>query len=144
MNIKIHLEFIKNSDELIAENAKRDLVEIYKILSANFLQNRIKSHSQNSLNEVFYNELLYIIGLEEKGRSNNKILVQSSEYQAGSLIENTITKLRTEDVLYHLNEPEAYGKTENEQLFNVALELVITWLSRIFFSQSFGSQIDEL
>ncbi len=128
-----HLELIKNGEDLIKEKTTRELVEIYKILSADFLLKKVEIKTQNILNEGFYYELLYIIGLAEKGRGGNKILARCEEPNSGSLIENIITKLRTEDVLYHLYYPKDYGETENEQYFNVALELAITWLNRIFF-----------
>jgi hypothetical protein len=134
-----HLELLKNDHgilgaaELIQEKMKRELVEIYKILSPDFLKNNLQNEVKNTLNETFYYELLHIIGLEEKGRGNNKILVRCENPHVGSLIENTITKLRTEDVLYHLQNVETYGNSESEQYFKVALELVITWLNRIFF-----------
>ena len=134
-----HLELLKNdhgvlgTGELIQEKTKRELVEIYKILSPDFLKNNLQNEAKNTLNKTFYYELLHIIGLEEKGRGNNKILVRCESPNIGSLIENTIIKLRTEDVLYHLQNKKTYGNTESEQYFKVALELVITWLNRIFF-----------
>lgn len=128
-----HLELLKNQDNLIQEKTKRELVNIYKILSPDFLKNNLQNKTKNTLNETFYYELLHIIGLEETGRGNNKILMRCENPHAGSLIENTIIKLRTEDVLYHLKNLETFGNTEAEQYFNVALELVLTWLNRIFF-----------
>jgi hypothetical protein len=52
---------------------------------------------------------------------------------SGSLIENAITILKSEDCLSHLPKRSDYGTTPDEQLFNISLELSVTWINRILF-----------
>ncbi|WP_373511854.1 DNA methyltransferase, partial [Persicitalea sp.] len=59
----------------------------------------------------------------------------------GSLLENTIIELQTSGKLSHLTDPGQYGRTHDEQLFSVALELCITWVNRILFLKLLESQL---
>ena len=74
-----------------------DLIDLYKILSPEHLLNKKFANDSNSLNTDFYNELLYIIGLEESKDPAKKVIRRISEDNRndGSLIENTISKLKT-------------------------------------------------
>ena len=76
-----------------------DLIDLYKILSPEHLLNKKFVNDSNSLNTDFYNELLYIIGLEESKDSAKKIIsrINLAERNEGSLIENTISKLKTKN-----------------------------------------------
>ena len=123
------LNYKKNIED---ENPKNDeeLIDLYKILSPEHLLNKKFANDSNSLNTDFYNELLYIIGLEESKETAKKTIrrINEAERNEGSLIENTISKLKTKKYLGFENNEE----TEN-QYYEIALELCITWLNRILF-----------
>ncbi|MBC7641479.1 MAG: Eco57I restriction-modification methylase domain-containing protein [Flavobacterium sp.] len=119
-------------------NNDNDLIDLYKILSPEHLLNKKFVNDSNSLNVDFYNELLYIIGLEESKDTAKKTIrrINDAERNEGSLIENTISKLKTKKYFgYENNEA-----TEN-QYYEVALELCITWLNRILFLKLLESQL---
>lgn len=119
-------------------NDDDDLIDLYKILSPEHLLNKKFVNDSNSLNTDFYNELLYIIGLEESKDTAKKTIrrINEAERNEGSLIENTISKLKTKKYFgYENNEA-----TEN-QYYEVALELCITWLNRILFLKLLESQL---
>lgn len=97
----------------------KDLRYIYKIFSPYFLLKKPLQNDANTLNKNFYDELLYILGLKETTTNGKKLLVRA--HIQGSMIENTILKLQTECDL------------SKKHLFDIALELNITWLNRILF-----------
>ena len=131
------LDYRKNIEDSNPKNDD-DLIDLYKILSPEHLLNKKFANDSNSLNTDFYNELLYIIGLEESKETSKKTIrrINEAERNDGSLIENTISKLKTKKYLgYELNE-----ETEN-QYYEIALELCITWLNRILFLKLLESQL---
>lgn len=119
-------------------NDDEDLIDLYKILSPEHLLNKKFANDSNSLNTDFYNELLYIIGLEESKETAKKTIrrINEAERNPGSLIENTISKLKTKKYFGFDTTEEA----EN-QYYEVALELCITWLNRILFLKLLESQL---
>ncbi|MFK7949283.1 MAG: hypothetical protein AB8G11_16955 [Saprospiraceae bacterium] len=123
------------------KNATEKLIEIYKIFSPKFLLKQSRQEDISLFNEAFYYELLYILGLEEQRIGTKKIIARCATPQIGSLLENVIVKLKTEDLIYDLRYPEDYGETEEEQYFNVALSLLITWLNRILFLKILEAQL---
>ena len=131
------LEYKKIIDDNNLENDEQ-LIDLYKILSPEHLLNKSFSNDSNSLNVDFYNELLYIIGLEESKESSKKIIRRSelANRNEGSLIENTISKLKSKKYFGFANNDE----TEN-QYYETALELCITWLNRILFLKLLESQL---
>ncbi|GHV05967.1 hypothetical protein AGMMS50229_09930 [Campylobacterota bacterium] len=56
------------------------------------------------------------------------------------MIENAINIIDRQDKLRHLN-VEEHGKTKEEQLFAVALDLSITWINRVLFLKLLEAQI---
>lgn len=100
------------------------LKNIYKLLSPTHLLKLYNDNDSNSLNKNFYYELLHILGLEETKDGGKKIIGRKNETnrEDGSLLENTILKLST-----------THGVEEENKLFEIALELNITWLNRILF-----------
>ena len=57
------------------KRSEKELVALYKLLSADCLLKNFNPNDANSLNRDFYNELLYILGLEEsKDRSGRDCL----------------------------------------------------------------------
>lgn len=128
------------------ENKKRsrtDLIQLYKVLSPYFLLKEKFADDSNTLNKKFYAELLHILGLEEiKDKSKQRIQrVEKERRQAGSLIENTITILKTKDSLRHIDNADVYGVEREQQYFNVALELCLTWVNRVLFLKLLEAQL---
>ena len=132
-------EIIKNAD--IQDDNK--LIALYKIFSPEHLLKLPFANDSNNLDKTFYNELLHIIGLEETKEGSKKIIGRKTEKKRnpGSLIENCITILKSEDCLSQLQKLSDYGNDKEEQLFNIALELVITWINRILFLKLLEGQL---
>ena len=124
--------------------AENKLINLYKLFSPQHLLKIPHANDSNTLDTGFYNELLHILGLEEKTESGKKIIKRIGEKNrnSASLIENTIKILETENRLKHIAErKERYGKTPKEQIENVALELNIMWINRILFLKLLEAQL---
>jgi hypothetical protein len=128
---------IKEYDTILRNNKKeddRELSALLKILSPQHLLKIVTPNDSNSLNERFYKELLHIIGLEEAREGTKNVIRRKKESRnAASLIELTIDAILTEDLLHKLPDQTIYGATKDERVFNVSLELCITWINRILF-----------
>ncbi|OGU54016.1 MAG: type II restriction endonuclease, partial [Ignavibacteria bacterium RBG_13_36_8] len=133
--------------ESTIKNANREddnkLIALYKILSPEHLLKLPFANDSNNLDKTFYNELLHIIGLEETKEGSKKLIGRKNEKKRnpGSLIENSITILEYEDCLPQLPKLSEFGNNKEEQLFNIALELVITWINRILFLKLLEGQL---
>ena len=125
-----------------ATDDDKELVALYKILSPQYLLKIASPNDSNTLNERFYKELLHIIGLEEaKEGSKNVIRRKKENKNAASLIELTIEALKTEDIFHRNPDIKVYGENKEEQTFNIALELCITWINRILFLKLLEGQL---
>ncbi|MGN8496966.1 DUF7149 domain-containing protein [Helicobacter pylori] len=91
---------------------KENLALIYQALSPNFLLKIPKYSDANTLNKDFYEELLYILGLEEQN-DKGKILIKPSRTQ------NSLS--------YALK--EQYKNLDDEEV----MALLIAWNNRILF-----------
>ncbi|MCQ2769512.1 class I SAM-dependent DNA methyltransferase [Helicobacter pylori] len=91
---------------------KENLALIYQALSPNFLLKIPKYSDANTLNKDFYEELLYILGLEEQNEKG-KILIKPSRTQ------NSLS-----DAL-----KEQYTDLDDEEV----MALLIAWNNRILF-----------
>ncbi|SHJ98068.1 type II restriction m6 adenine DNA methyltransferase, Alw26I/Eco31I/Esp3I family [Tangfeifania diversioriginum] len=136
---------IREFEKIIRNSNPRDdnkLVALFKLFSPEHLLKLPFVNDSNSLDRGFYTELLHIIGLQETKSGGKKLIGRKAENDrnAGSLIENTITILKYEDCLSQLKASD-YGATKEEQLYNVALELVITWINRILFLKLLEGQL---
>jgi len=120
----------------------RKLIALYKFLSPVHLLKLPFSNDNNQLNKEFYAELLHIIGLEEITQDKRRLIVRKEEIgrEDGSIIENAIERIDIKNKLDNLS-VEQFGKTKEEQLFGVALDLAITWINRILFLKLLESQI---
>ncbi|MBI5485110.1 MAG: Eco57I restriction-modification methylase domain-containing protein [Deltaproteobacteria bacterium] len=118
---------------------QKRLIALYKILSPTHLLKQSFSNDSNSLNREFYSELLHIIGLEEVKDKGKKLIRRKPEGSRndGSLLENTINVLNVRHRLPPLPEGEGRG----ERVFDVALELCITWLNRLLFLKLLEGQL---
>lgn len=136
---------IRDYEMVLRNEDKTDdkkLIALQKLLSPHFLLKEPFTKDSNALNEQFYKELLYIIGLEEvKSGTKNIIRRKEKNRQAGSLIENTMNILLTEDILYKVKDRTIFGQTKDEQLFGIALELSLTWINRILFLKLLEGQL---
>ncbi|MGY6530395.1 MAG: class I SAM-dependent DNA methyltransferase [Cyanobacterium sp.] len=119
------------------------LNDLYKFLSPYHLLKLPFSNDSNSLDEGFYSELLHIIGLTEIKEGSKKVIrrLPLDKRLEGTLLENTINQLKTYNKLDNVEKIDNFGTTEEEQLFNVALELVITWINRILFLKLLEAQL---
>uniref|UniRef100_UPI0038FD0C14 type IIG restriction enzyme/methyltransferase n=1 Tax=Helicobacter pylori TaxID=210 RepID=UPI0038FD0C14 len=79
---------------------KENLVLIYQALSPNFLLKIPKYSDANTLNKDFYEELLYILGLEEQN-DKGKILIKPSrtENSLSAALKYSYTNLDDEEVM---------------------------------------------
>ncbi len=136
---------IREYDIILRNNKKeddRELIALFKILSPQHLLKIATPNDSNSLDEKFYKELLHIIGLEEaREGTKNVIRRKNTNRNAASLIELTIDAITTEDLLYKLPDQAVYGASKEERLFNVGLELCITWINRILFLKLLEGQL---
>lgn len=126
------------------ENLKDDLklIDIYKVLSPVHLLKLPFANDSNSLDKRFYSELLHLIGLEEEKEGGKKLIRRKKKPDPGSLLENTINMLEAEDRLHKLPGNGAdFGEKKEERLFNIALELCITWINRILFLKLLEGQL---
>lgn len=106
------------------------LSAVCRLLSPHFLLGK-RRRDANDMNEEFYNELLYIIGLEEKRDKDNVTIGRLPEGQReeGSLLESTLSWLVAHDEL------------SDDQRYDMALELVLTWVNRLLFIKLVESQV---
>jgi hypothetical protein len=127
------------------DNPKDDtkLISLFKLLSPEHLLKLPFSNDSNSLDKRFYGELLHIIGLVESKDGGKKIIGRnkSGERNTGSFLENAIIQLDSLDKINRLDNPSHFGTTHEERLFNVGLELGITWINRILFLKLLEAQL---
>ncbi|MFP6121269.1 class I SAM-dependent DNA methyltransferase [Helicobacter pylori] len=101
---------------------KENLALIYQALSPNFLLKIPKYSDANTLNKDFYEELLYILGLEEQN-DKGKILIKPSR------TENSLS-----DAL-----KEQYKNLDDEEV----MALLIAWNNRILFLRLLESLLNS-
>ncbi len=149
-NIKAEIEFtyfnFQNYQKPLRNDSKADdnkLISLFKLLSPEHLLKLPFVNDSNSLDKKFYSELLHIIGLTETKSGSKKLIERSKgkDRNAGSILENTITRLDSLDIVSRLNKPSQFGKNAEERLFNVALELTITWINRVLFLKLMEAQL---
>ncbi len=134
---------LRDYTNLLSSEDSTSLIPLFKIFSPEHLLKLPFINDSNTLDRSFYNELLHIIGLEEVKEKSKKIIRRKigEVRDAGSLIENAITILDYEDCLSQVSSLRDYGEDKDEQLYNVALELVITWINRILFIKLLEGQL---
>ena len=111
-SISDYREFLEEQDQ--------DLLPLYKFFLPTNLLKLSFGNDSNSLDKGFYNELLYIMGLEEI--AGGKIIRITKNRQLGSLFENVWDKL-------------------DKPNFEITFELVITWINRILFLKLLEGQV---
>jgi len=130
---------LRNDDP--ADDTK--LISLYKLLSPEHILKLPFANDSNSLDKTFYSELLHLIGLDEYKDKGKKLIGRPAEGKRnrGSLLEDTIIQLDSLDKLSRIPKNGQYGETTQERLFNVALELNITWINRILFLKLLEAQL---
>ncbi|MBG0746691.1 MAG: class I SAM-dependent DNA methyltransferase, partial [Planktothrix agardhii KL2] len=138
-NIQDYEAFVRDDNP---ENDEK-LIALFKLLSPQHLLKLPTVNDSNTLDKGFYSELLYLIGLTETKEKNKKLIKRQLEAQRNpaSLLENAILQLDSLDKISRLEKPEQFGETAPEQVFNIALELSITWINRILFLKLLESQL---
>ncbi len=140
-----HFDLKEYEKPLRNEDKKDDnkLIALFKLLSPEHLLKLPFTNDSNSLDKKFYSELLHIIGLTETKDGGKKIIQRNKagERNTGSLLENAVIQLDTLDKIHRLDKPSQYGETHEERLFNVGLELSITWVNRILFLKLLEAQL---
>lgn len=108
----------------------RKFISIYKLLSPTHLLKLPFQNDHNALNRGFYNELLYIMGVEEVTDDKvKKIKRLKTKWQPYSLVEQAISHL------------DGYDLYEEQDLFDAALGLVLVWVNRLLFLKLLESQL---
>lgn len=102
---------------------------LYRILNSDCLLKK-RHDIANVLDKGFYSELLYIIGLKEIEKSQKIVRLEENERQNNSVIEQVIELLK-----------DKIGEVGDDQIFDVALELTITWLNRVLFIKLLEAQL---
>jgi type II restriction/modification system DNA methylase subunit YeeA len=130
---------LRNDDK--ADDNK--LIALFKLLSAEHLLKLPFTNDSNSLDKRFYSELLHIIGLTETKEGSKKLIERNKEGErnAGSILEDAIIQLDSLDKISRLDRPSQFGSNQQERLFNVGLELSITWINRILFLKLLEAQL---
>lgn len=149
-NIKSDIEFtyfnIQNYQKPLRNADKSDdhkLIALFKLLSPEHLLKLPFTNDSNTLDRTFYSELLHIIGLTETKSGSKKLIERNKpgKRHSGTILEDTIIQLDSLDKINRLERPGQYGKTQEERLFNVALQLSITWINRILFLKLLEAQL---
>lgn len=133
LNRKIKISYFNINDSLkkgTNEFKKQDITRLYRFFSTENLLNEMVFVDSNSLNKNFYNELLYIMGLQENKKSGNKVIdrLKEKDRQDASLVENAIEQLDIRNV------------SENKR-FDIAVQLVVIWINRILFLKLLESSL---
>ena len=145
---ELHYTYFNFKDfQSIVENDNsqddNELIPLYKILSPQHLLKLPFVNDSNTLDKGFYAELLHIIGLAET-KNGGQLLIErlkEGERNEGTMLEETISKLHSLNKIKLLRNASAYGETYEERLFNVALELNITWINRVLFLKLLEAQL---
>lgn len=137
---------IRDYEKPLRNADKKDdnkLIALYKLLSPEHLLKLPFVNDSNSLDKRFYSELLHIIGLTETKEGSKKLIQRKNagERDSGSLLENAIDQIDSLDKLSRLDSPNKFGANKEERLFNLGLELVITWVNRILFLKLLEAQL---
>lgn len=138
-NIQDYQKALRNSDK--ADD--NSLIALFKLLSPEHLLKLPFTNDSNSLDKRFYSELLHIIGLTETKEGSKKLIDRNKagERHTGTILEDAIIQLDSLDKLSRLEKSNQFGNTQQEKLFNVSLELSITWINRILFLKLLEAQL---
>jgi hypothetical protein len=131
-------DYSKSINELEGKELK-EYVSLYKLLSPKHLLSIKDEVDSNTLNKNFYNELLYLIGLEEQIEKGKIILIENKI--EGSLIDITKNIILSEGLLEMVDKSNYEYENEEHLIFQICLELCITWVNRIIFLKLLENQL---
>ena len=122
------VDALKKTDKI--EVKKNNLTQLYRFFTAENLLNKEIFTDSNKLNKVFYDELLYLMGIEEIKVNNVKVIqrLPIEKRQNGSLVENVINRLVMNDIA-------------EETQYDIAIQLSVVWINRILFLKLLESQL---
>ena len=149
-DIKHDIEFtyfdIREYEKPLRNDDRKDdkkLISLFKLLLPEHLLKLPFANDSNSLDKRFYGELLHIIGLTETKDGSKKLIERNKEGERnrGSFLENAIIHLDSLDKITRLEKPSQFGANLQERLFNVGIELSITWINRILFLKLLEAQL---
>lgn len=109
---------------------KNNLTQLYRFFSSENLLNKEIFTDSNKLNKAFYDELLYIMGLEETKEGTSKVIkrLKPEKREYASLVESVISRLNQNDV-------------PTEKQYDNAIQLAVVWVNRILFLKLLESQL---
>ncbi|MCV3336856.1 Eco57I restriction-modification methylase domain-containing protein [Campylobacter sp. RKI_CA19_01121] len=116
----IDLAFLKDKQRSNFKN----LASIFKTFHKDFLLSEFSPNDANSLNNAFYKELLYILGLSESKQLSKFIITQSEQSK------------QAQGTLYHL-----IASKLPKHDFEEVLKFIILWLNRILFLKLIESNL---
>lgn len=117
------------------------LIMPYKLLCDTYMMKLPVATDYNTLDTAFYREMLYIIGLKEVETNGTAVLAKIDRQETNGASLMDLTEDFVEKKLYYFDKRSDYGDTPDVQLFNIALELCITWVNRLLFLRLLESQI---
>lgn len=122
------LDTLKQSKKI--EIKKNNLTQLYRFFTPENLLNKEILIDSNKLNKGFYDELLYLMGLEEVTIENKNVIqrLPKDERQIGSFVENVIERLQLNEV-------------SEEKQYEIAVQLTVIWINRILFLKLLESQL---
>ena len=134
--VKDSLDFtyinIRDCYKKYQRNNEKALTPLFKLFNVTFLMKIPVKNDSNELDRDFYRELLYIMGIEEWLKENgdiHRIRRIKSGAQKFSLMEQIWSRL------------DDYNITNDEERFEIAMGLLITWINRILFLKLLESQL---
>ncbi len=138
-NFQDYTKALRNEDK----SDDNKLIALFKLLSPEHLLKLPFANDSNTLDKRFYSELLHIIGLSETKEGSKKLIGRNKpgERNTGTFLEDAIIQLDSLDKLSHIDKPGRFGENTEERLFNIALELSITWINRILFLKLLEAQL---
>ncbi|WP_301193588.1 type IIG restriction enzyme/methyltransferase, partial [Helicobacter japonicus] len=121
--IKSNLKFTHFCLDETSLNDASALALIYQVLSPAMLLKHKTHIDSNTLNQSFYNELLYILGLEEKTQ-NSKVLIEPSKV-SNTLLDSLCSALNF----------------QRDKDFETIFALLTTWNNRLLFLRLLESML---
>lgn len=129
----VHIDLRKYEKKILTiKKSHKEFSNIYRLLSPEHLLKKYSRIDHNKLNQGFYEELLYIMGVKEQRKKNSSmreiVRINEGKRQEYSFIEQVYRKMEMRQV------PKA-------EQFDIALNLVLTWINRLLFLKLLESQL---
>lgn len=129
------LEYVHlNVNDLFQKNSEINKTRVRrftKMLAPETLMKHSFVSDSNVLDQNFYDELLYIMGLRDRKDEKGIERLPESDRQSGSLIE----------LVYKAFDSSDYRFNDEEQKFDYSVNIVSTWVNRILFLKLLEGQL---